>query len=183
MIKCICGVEYPKHSPKCEHANNRKLVMHFKDTCKQRYYSARYQFYLRSKYIVVKDGHFFNADYPKIKTANGLTKFICNFLLWSGSHATRVASSGRVVDGVEKQPSGTLLTVKKWIPTTTRKGTSDIKAIIKGRAVDIEIKIGNDRAGEFQLREQQLVRNAGGIYEFIKTPEQFFELYDKIVSL
>jgi hypothetical protein len=130
-----------------------------------------------------KDGFYSPPTMPKYKTANGLTKLICNFLLWSGSHATRIASSGRIVDAVERQPSGTMLTVKKYIPGTTRKGTSDIKAIIKGRAVDIEIKIGNDRASEFQIREQQLVRNAGGIYEFIKTPEQFFELYDRILSL
>ena len=47
----------------------------------------------------------------------------------------------------------------------------------------IEIKIGKDRASDFQLREQERERRAGGIYEFISTPEQFFELYDKIMEL
>lgn len=183
MIKCICGLKYPQHSPNCKATDNKCLRMHFKDEVKNRYYQARYEFYLRTKYEIVKDGMFFISDFPKVKTANGLTKFICNFLMWSNCHATRIASSGRLVDGIEKQPSGTLLTTKKWIPGTTRKGTADIKAVIKGRAVDIEIKIGSDKPSAFQLREQELIRQAGGIYEFIKTPQQFFELYDKILSL
>lgn len=183
MIKCICGVEYPKHSPKCEHANNRKLVMHFKDTCKQRYYSARYQFYLRSKYIVVKDGHFFNADYPKIKTANGLTKFICNFLLWQEWRATRIASTGRLVDGTERTASGLLLGVKKWIPGTTRKGTADISATIRGRSVMWEVKVGKDKPSPYQLAEAERERKAGGHYFFVHTPQEFFEQYDFVLYL
>jgi hypothetical protein len=47
----------------------------------------------------------------------------------------------------------------------------------------IEIKVGRDKPRPDQLTEQIRERKAGGIYEFIGTPEQFFELYDKIVSL
>lgn len=132
---------------------------------------------------VVRDGLYSPPVIPKYKTANGLTKLICNFLMWSNCHATRVASSGRLVDGVEKTESGLLLSTKKWIPSTTRKGTADVRAIIKGRAVDIEIKVGKDKPSEFQLREQQLVTQAGGYYYFIHTPEEFFAIYDKHISL
>ena len=44
----------------------------------------------------------------------------------------------------------------------------------------IEIKVGSDRPREDQLLEQIRERKAGGIYEFIKTPEEFFSLYNSI---
>jgi hypothetical protein len=68
----------------------------------------------------------------------------------------------------------------KFIPSATRKGTADISATIKGRSVMIEIKTGKDKPRPEQLAEQQRERQAGGIYEFISTPEQFFTLFDKL---
>jgi hypothetical protein len=47
----------------------------------------------------------------------------------------------------------------------------------------IEIKIGSDKASQYQLKEQELERKAGGIFEFISTPEEFFVLYDFVLSL
>jgi hypothetical protein len=70
----------------------------------------------------------------------------------------------------------------KFIPSATRKGTADISATIKGRSVMIEIKVGKDKPRPEQLAEQQRERQAGGIYEFISTPEQFFTLFDSIVN-
>jgi hypothetical protein len=46
----------------------------------------------------------------------------------------------------------------------------------------IEIKVGKDKASQYQLDEQKKERQAGGIYEFISTPEQFFMLFDSIVN-
>ena len=42
----------------------------------------------------------------------------------------------------------------------------------------IEIKIGRDKASSEQLAEQIKERNAGGIYEFVSTVDEFFMLYD-----
>ena len=181
MIYCKCGFKYPNHVEKCQYNDNKSLVMRYNDALKNRYYEARYQYYLREKYEVIKDGFYYNSDFPKVKTANGLTKFICNFLIWNNFHATRISSAGRFIES--KNDLGHKTGKGIFIPSTTRKGTADIRAIIKGKAVDIEIKIGADKASEFQLREQELIRKAGGIYEFIKTPEQFFELYNRILYL
>ena len=90
---------------------------------------------------------------------------------------------GRLIDGVEKQPSGAKIGVKKWLPSSTRKGSADISCTIFGRSVQIEIKVGRDKPRPDQLTEQIRERRAGGIYEFVSTPEQFFELYDLIVNL
>ncbi len=152
-------------------------------TYKQRYQEAHKEWFSIRYHAAYRDGHYAPPVMPKIKTANGLTKFICNYLTWMKWRATRVNTMGRLIDGVERQPSGTLLTTKKWLPSTTRKGTADISATIKGRSVMIEIKVGKDRPSEYQLAEQRREQAAGGIYEFVSTPEQFFELYDRIVSL
>jgi hypothetical protein len=51
---------------------------------------------------------------------------------------------------------------------------------VKGKSVMIEIKVGADRPRPEQLAEQQRERQAGGIYEFVHTPEEFFLLFDKL---
>lgn len=121
---------------------------------------------------------YLKTKYPDTRKANGLTMFVCNFLKWEGWRATRIASAGRIIKAPQMQASGISLQTSKYIPGATRRGTADISATIKGRSVMLEIKIGNDRPSEYQLREQELERSAGGIYEFIKTPEQFIEWYD-----
>ena len=107
---------------------------------------------------------------PAIATANGLTTFIMNFVKWEGYRATRINVSGRQING-------------KWIQSSTRRGTADISLTVKGRAAMLEIKCGSDRPREAQLQEQARERKAGGIYEFIRTTEEFFTLYDYLVNL
>ena len=137
-------------------------------TWKVRYeksYQANYQ---REYPQAYKDHGYINTTFPDVRKANGLTQAIVKFLLWEGHRATRVASSGRIIEG-------------KYIPGTTHKGAADISATVKGRSVMLEIKIGSDRASEYQLREQQLERKAGGCYEFIRTMEEFFLWYDGFI--
>jgi hypothetical protein len=136
---------------------------------KIRYTEAHYKHTIERTPSVVKDGHYSPPNIPKVNTANGLTLFICNYINWMGYRATRISTTGRQVGG-------------RWIYGTTRKGTADIGATIKGRAVQIEIKVGNDKASVYQLQEQEKERKSGGIYEFISTPEQFFELFDRVVN-
>lgn len=139
------------------------------DHCKQRFYKSHEtnfkieypQAYAAGKYVL--------PAIPDCNKANGLTQAIVKVLLWEGHRATRVMSSGRMVKG-------------KYIHGTTRKGAADVSATIKGRSCMFEIKVGNDKPSEFQLREQALERKAGGKYEFISSLDQFFEWYDKFLS-
>ena len=150
---------------------------------KLRYQQAHELDFAKNYPTAYADGHYFKPKMPDCRTANGLTQAIVKFILWNGYRATRIASSGRIVKSPERQASGTILQTAKYIPGSTRKGTADISATIKGKSVMIEIKVGNDRPSPEQLREQELERNAGGCYEFIGTFEEFLVLYDGIVLL
>lgn len=132
-----------------------------------RYNTAHYNYTLQRSPNVVKDGLYTTPPTPVVTKSNGLTTFIINFLNWSGYRATRINTMGRQING-------------KFIPSATRKGTADISATVKGKSVMIEIKVGADRPRPEQLAEQQRERNAGGIYEFVSTPEGFFLIFDTL---
>lgn len=151
------------------------------DKLKKRYVDAHYMFNMTAHKEFYEQSGCYAAKMPNINKANGLTMFICNYLKWSGWHSNRINTMGRLIDTSERQPSGVFLKTKKFIPTTTRKGTADIAAIIKGKSIHFEIKIGKDKPSEAQLREQAAITKAGGYYYFINNIEQFFEIYDKFL--
>ena len=132
-----------------------------------RYNTAHYNYTLQRTPNVIRDGFYTGPTLPKVATANGLTQFICNFINWSGYRATRINTMGRMVNG-------------RWIHSTTRKGSADISSTIKGRSVMWEVKVGRDRPRPEQLAEQAKERAAGGIYEFVSIPEQFFAIFDTL---
>lgn len=148
---------------------------------KLRYAEAHKQWQLKEYPASCKDFGWISPKYPDVRTSNGLTRMILYFLKWEGWRATRINTMGRLVDGPQKQDSGISLITKKFIPSTTRKGTADISATIKGRSMMLEIKISGDTRRPEQLREQELERQAGGVYEFISTADEFFELYDRLL--
>jgi len=137
-------------------------------TPKQRYNAAHLRWQELTYPSAFKAGFTHDPSMPITTKANGLTKFIINYLNWSGHRATRINVSGRKVGD-------------KWIRSTTRKGTADISATINGKSVMIEIKICKDKASEHQLAEQIKERSAGGIYEFISSVDEFFLLYDNLL--
>jgi len=139
-------------------------------TPKERFNAAHLQWFKVEYPSAFTSGFYVSPVYPQVAKSNGLTQFIVKFLTWSGHRATRVNVSGRMVKG-------------KYIPSSTRKGSADISATVRGKSVMIEIKVGKDKPRPEQLREQELERKAGGCYEFISTPEQFLELYDNLVAL
>lgn len=136
-------------------------------TNKQRYNAAHKIWFAQNYPTAFKDGFYAEPNMPVVTKANGLTTFVCNYLNWLGHRATRINVSGRKVGD-------------KWIRSSTRKGTADISATVKGKSVMLEIKIGRDKASEFQLAEQIKERNAGGVYEFVSSVDEFFLIYDSI---
>ena len=137
---------------------------------KMRYHEAHKIHYAKEYPNAFRSGHYTAPVWPKVATANGLTNYIINFVNWSGFRATRISTTGRKIGD-------------KWIKGTTRKGTADISLTVKGKAIMIEVKVGSDKPSEHQLKEQAKERAAGGMYEFVRNPEEFLEIYDKILSL
>ena len=120
------------------------------------------------------------------KTANGLTRCIIDFLKFSGWQAERINTTGRPVDRREivtnvigqKRQIGSV----EWIRSGSTPGSADISATIKGRSVKIEVKCratGDHYQSEAQIRYQQAIEKAGGIYIVARTFEQFYGWYQK----
>lgn len=137
---------------------------------KDRYCQAHREWFRKTTPMAYNDGHYFPPIIPKVNTANGLQRYIVKFLDWSGHYGNRINTTGRQVNG-------------KWIPGTTKRGSSDLIASINGKMICFEVKIGSDKPSEAQLKQQEKVERSGGQYHFIHTAEEFLLVYDKITSL
>ena len=119
------------------------------------------------------------------RSANGLTRCVLDYLLLSGHFCERTGNEGRVIDGRKTYTDvigrqKTIGTVKR-IKSSGTKGTSDLKAVINGRMVAIEIKFGADRQSQHQKDYQAMVEKAGGTYWIVKNFEQFLNLYENYI--
>jgi hypothetical protein len=127
---------------------------------------------------------------PPIKlsdtSANGLTKCIVEFLNLSGCQAERISTTGRWIDEsftytnvmgqTRKAGSG------RYIKGSGTKGSADISAIINGKSVKIEVKIGKDRQSEDQKKYQEAIERAGGIYVIAKDFQSFYDWYINFIT-
>jgi hypothetical protein len=106
--------------------------------------------------------------------ANGLTSCIIDWITLNGGSATRINCTGlvRKINGVTK-----------YVPSSTRRGTADIHACIKGRHCSIEVKIGADSMSEYQYNEQARITAAGGLYYVAKDMASFVEWYSNSFHL
>jgi hypothetical protein len=142
-------------------------------------------------YQAKREAHKSVPDYaiPKTKfsdkTANGLTKSIQAWLNLHGHYCTRINTTGRklkdttVIDVIGRAH----ITPGKWIPGTTRKGTADIHAVIKGVHVSIEVKVGKDRMSPEQHKTKEAIEKSGGLYFIAKDFESFHTWYVDLIAL
>jgi len=98
-------------------------------------------------------------------TANKLTSDIIEFLQSRKCQAERVNNISRQIKG-------------RWVKSNMTRGTADIHAIVKGRAVKIEVKVGRDSQSIWQKIYQKEVEDAGGIYYIAKDFDSFYEWYN-----
>lgn len=114
-------------------------------------------------------------------SANGLTRCIIHFLRFKGQQAERINNTGRLIDNqrtfTDVVGKNRIIGEKKWIKGTGTKGTADISAIIAGKSVKIEVKIGSDRQSTAQKEYQQQVEQAGGVYIVARTFEDFYNWF------
>lgn len=104
-------------------------------------------------------------------TANGLTRAIVDFINFSGHFATRINNQGTWVREKAHVNGG------YYRPSTQVRGIADIDALIRGRKIAIEIKIGKDRQSDAQKEYQAKIERAGGFYWIVKDFDQFYSQY------
>lgn len=140
---------------------------------------------LKKEYPSVPEYALPKPDYSD-KNANALTKAVIEFLILSGHFAERTGNEGRMIDNRKTYTdvigrSKTIGSVKR-IKSSGTKGTSDIKAVIHGKMIAIEIKSGSDRQSQAQKDYQGMVEKAGGQYWIVKTFEDFYDNYEKLIN-
>jgi hypothetical protein len=117
------------------------------------------------------------------KTANGLTKCGIDWLRFSGWQAERINCTGKMVDNTkiitdvlgDRRSIGSV----KWLPTSGQKGTADISAVIRGRAVKIEVKM-KDRQSPDQIEYQRQIEQSGGLYWLVRSFDEFLNFYNEL---
>ena len=115
---------------------------------------------------------------PKYKdtNTNSLTKCVKDFLALKGIHVERTGSEG----GVRHTKDGTY----KRVFSSAMKGTSDLKAIINGKFVAIEIKCKStqDKQREAQKKYQEQIEKSGGVYYIATDFQSFYEWFTDFTS-
>ena len=118
------------------------------------------------------------------RTANGLTKCIIDYLIFSGHQAERINSTGRYMDKskVVTDVLGRSMRIGsgKWIPGTGTKGTADISATIWGKSVKIEVKM-RDKQSPDQKAYQEQIERAGGKYFICHSMDEFLTHYNRLI--
>lgn len=107
-------------------------------------------------------------------SANELTKAIIAYANLKDWFAERQSSEGRYRPGKEyENVIGKKVQMKgTWLPGQG-KGKADIKAVIKGRSIEIEVKHGADRLRPEQIEYKAKIERAGGVYLVVKTWQDF----------
>lgn len=136
---------------------------------------------LKQKHPTVPDYALPGPKYSD-RTANGLTKCIVDYINLIGGIAERRNSMGRYL-----QPKtytnifgkNVELGKGKYIPTTGRKGTSDISGVFKGVPLAIEVKTGRDSMSKAQQSYKAQFETAGGWFCIARSFDQFYVEFSK----
>lgn len=124
------------------------------------------------------------SKYSTKRNANKIESMICDFLKLSGHHCERTKTTGRMIEGqtIQRGFYGSVKTKSKWIPGTATTGSSDLKAIVNGRFVAIEVKYGQDRQSQSQRQYEADIITSGGVYMVVKSFEDFYDQYQKLIQ-
>lgn len=103
------------------------------------------------------------------KTANDLTRAVVRWFGLHGHFATRLQSTGTYRDDLSR-----------YVPSQQRKGLPDVFAVVDGRAVFVEIKVGKDRLSDDQKEAIALLRAAGAAVYVAATFQGFYEWFPSL---
>jgi hypothetical protein len=129
--------------------------------------------------------------FDKMKPEKKEKKRIEAFLLASGQYASIIENRGQRVDN-RQTVTDTIGRQKvigsvSFIGSGMRKGLADIKAVINGKPIDIELKRiyknGKDRQSDSQVLEQSIIEKAGGQYWIVSSFEDFYQKYNEYLKI
>lgn len=126
---------------------------------------------------------YYSAPVFSARKTNDLTRCVQTFLKLKGWHCERTGNEGRTIDKRQTYTDivGNLRTIGsiQRVKSSGMKGTSDLKAIINGRFVAIEIKneLTHDRQRPDQKRYQAEVEASGGLYVIVTSFAMFVNWY------
>ena len=102
---------------------------------------------------------------PKKKSeASALTEKIISHLKGEGHYANRLQSTGIMADG-------------RFVKSNQKAGLPDVMAVVNGRFVGFEIKIGADKPRLAQLQTKEQIEKSRGVYEFVSEFGEFLKIY------
>lgn len=118
-----------------------------------------------------------------VNSTNGLTRAIIDLIDLLGGWATRISTEGRTITKT-RVTHGVFGAVQGQdavrIPSSTKLGTADIHAVLRGQHLSIEVKRGRDYQSDDQLKVMERVRAAGGHYIVAR---DFDSTYDEIMRI
>ena len=128
--------------------------------------------------------------FEKMKPEKREKKRIEKFLNLTGNYGSIIENRGQRIDRREEYTDvlGQRKTIGSvdWIGSGMRKGLADIKSIIKGKPIDIELKRkyakGKDDQSDHQKQEQSKIEMAGGQYWIVESFEDFYRKYFAYVN-
>lgn len=145
----------------------------------------------RAKYPTIPDHALTVNTFEKMSPEKREKKRIEAFLLVSGQYATIIENRGQRVDN-RQTVTDTIGRQKvigsvSFIGSGMRKGLADIKSVINGKPIDIELKRiyknGKDRQSESQVLEQSRIERAGGQYWIVSSFEDFYQKYNEYLKI
>jgi len=132
----------------------------------------------------IKSGYFDSE--LKVKppqSAAQLEKLIDEYCSLSGAECVKVYSGGRQLvkktNVIDVMGRSNTITDSKFIPGTTRAGTSDLIIIKNNRALFVEVKYSrSDRQNENQKKFEERQIAFGNTYVIVKSLDEFIEVFN-----
>lgn len=125
---------------------------------------------LKAKHPTVPEHALFKTKYSE-KTANALTKAIHDLITFDGGFITRVNVQGQYSEKL-----------KTWTKSTTKRGMSDLVAVVNGKFLAVEVKIGKDRQSNFQKEVSKQINQSGGNYVIANSFTEFAKWYNLVIK-
>jgi hypothetical protein len=154
-------------------------------TFKQEYEAMKRAKLTKEKPAAMATGCFDDTIKMKpVKTAANMEARIDEYCTLNNAECTKVYAGGRHI--VSKTKAHDVLgrerniINEKYIPGTTRPGTSDLIIVKNNKSLYVEVKFSkSDRQAEVQKAWQARVESYGNTYEIVKTLDEFQQIFKK----